>query len=84
MPSSERYACAQCGEKFPREFTHRNRAGAYICLSCRAVQRGAGFLERGATRLKLAAYRVGKPVLFTVGLLLLALVVAYLIIAVAV
>lgn len=79
-PSRETYACAVCSEKLPREFVHRNRAGAYICHVCRAERENASLFERTWKRLLRRLHRIGRPVLFAAVGLALALMVAYLIV----
>ncbi|MBI5899297.1 MAG: hypothetical protein HZB40_08740 [Rhodocyclales bacterium] len=79
-PGRETHACAVCSEKVPREFVHRNRAGAYICHVCRAERNHAGMLERGWKRLLRRLHWIGRPLLYVGSSLALALVVAYLIV----
>ena len=83
MPGRPTYACSVCSERVPREFVHRNRAGAYICHACRAEQQNAGALTRLGKRVQRAALRVGRPTLYSVAAFLVALVVAYLIVMLA-
>jgi hypothetical protein len=79
-PSRETYACAVCSEKLPREFVHRNRAGAYICHVCQAERDNASLSERTWKRLLRRLNRIGRPALFVAAGLTLALMVAYLIV----
>ncbi len=60
------YACSHCGERRPRDFVHRNRAGAYICHPCWAVQRKKGFWAVAWTRLRLATHRASRSLLYVV------------------
>jgi hypothetical protein len=57
------YACSLCGERRPRDFVHRNRAGAYICHPCWAVQRKKGSWEVTRARLRLAWHRASRTAL---------------------
>lgn len=60
----ETYACSLCGDRRPRDFVHRNRAGAYICHPCWAVQREKGAWEVTRIRLRLAWHRVSRTALY--------------------
>ena len=79
-PSRETFACSLCSEKLPREFVHRNRAGAYICHVCQAERNQAGLFERAWRRLRRRLHWISRPVLYGVSSLALALAVAYLIV----
>lgn len=57
------YACSVCGDRRPREFVHRNRAGAYLCHPCWAVQRKKGFWVVTWTRLRLGLHRASRTAL---------------------
>ena len=57
------YACSVCGDRRPLEFVHRNRAGAYICHPCWAIQRKKGFWAVAWTRLRLATHRASRTAL---------------------
>jgi ribosomal protein L37AE/L43A len=70
------YACSHCGERRPRDFVHRNRAGAYICHPCWAVQRKKGYWEVTRVRLRLALHRASRTaVLLALGALSLIAIV---------
>ncbi len=58
------YACSLCGDRRSREFVHRNRAGAYICHPCWAVQRKKGFWVVTWTRLRLVTHRASQAALY--------------------
>lgn len=60
------YACSLCGHRRPRDFVHRNRAGAYICHSCWAIQRKKGFWVVAWTRLRLAVHRASLTAAYAV------------------
>ena len=60
------YACSHCGHRRPRDFVHRNRAGAYICHPCWAIQRKKGFWEVAKARLRLAVHRTSRTVVYLV------------------
>lgn len=81
--SRETFACSICGERVTREFVHRNRAGAYVCFPCRAVQRNAGYLERVGLRLRLAIFRGGRTLAYLVAIILVALVIALILVEIA-
>lgn len=72
------YVCSHCGDRRPREFVHRNRAGAYLCHPCWAIQRNKGFLVVTWTRLRLATHRASHAALYVAlgGLSLTVLVLA--------
>lgn len=80
MPGRPTYACSVCGDRVPREFVHRNRAGAYICHACRADQKNANILIRMGKRLQLKLLRIGRGTLYAATAFLVALAVAYLIV----
>jgi hypothetical protein len=79
-PSRETYACAVCSEKLPREFVHRNRAGAYICHVCQAERDNAGLSVRTWKRLLRRLEPDRWPGALLVARLTLALMVASLIV----
>lgn len=58
------YACSRCGDRQPREFVHRNRAGAYICHPCWAVQRNKGFWAVTRIRLRMVLHRASRTALY--------------------
>lgn len=78
------YACSLCGDRRPREFVHRIRAGAYICHPCWAVQRRKGFWVVAWTRLRLSLHRASHAALYvTLGGLSLTVVALVLVMLLA-
>ena len=74
--TGDTYACSICGDRLPREFVHRNRAGAYICHRCQAVQQHRGFLAVTWLRLRLWLHRASRVALyFAVGAVSLTVIV---------
>jgi hypothetical protein len=77
------YACSICSNRLPRQFVHRNRAGAYICHPCQAAQANAPYALRLRAWLRLQLHRAGYTALKWGAGFALALAVAYLLVMAA-
>ena len=73
MPSIHRepVGCSICGTQVERRFSHRNRAGAYICRPCLARTRDKGRLVELWERARIVASKLGTTFVWALAAALL-------------